>query len=82
MKTPENTTVATPTTAQVAVARGYVRACVEYVTAEPAHIVAVEALDVDAVVGKALRMWPDGDWDHFCAYFAGDIRNAEQEGRA
>ncbi|MFI5501139.1 hypothetical protein ACIA5E_18940 [Nocardia asteroides] len=69
------------TEAQVKVARGYVRACVEYVTAEPEHIAAVEAMSADAVVRKALRMW-DGDWAHFCEYFASDIRNAEQEARS
>jgi len=70
------------TEAQIAAARGYVRACVEYVTAEPEHIAAVETMSADAVVRKALRMWPDGDWAHFCAYFVSDIRNAEQEARS
>ena len=70
------------TEAQIAVARGYVRACVEYVTAEPEHHAAVEAMSADAVVRKALRMWPDGDWAHFCDYFASEIRTAEQEAQA
>ncbi|MGY1969750.1 hypothetical protein ACW9HH_36505 [Nocardia gipuzkoensis] len=70
---------ANPTPAQVATARGYLRACVEYSpnwTEE--HTAVVDALPDHEVISRVLRLWPRG-WDDFCEYFSGDIRDAGAE---
>ncbi|MDO3651181.1 hypothetical protein [Nocardia mangyaensis] len=72
-----NTTANVPvhvTPAQIAAARGYLRACVEYVSADPKRSARIEALDAATVFERTVRIWPEG-WDHFCEIFASDIRN-------
>ncbi|WP_157187404.1 hypothetical protein [Nocardia vinacea] len=67
------------TAAEVVVARGYLRACVEQNPLwEPEHTEEINALDHDTVVERTLRLWPEG-WRDFCVFFAGDIRIAEED---
>ncbi|BDT97306.1 hypothetical protein [Nocardia sputorum] len=76
-----NTTPGHVTKAEITVARGYLRACVEYVSADPERSARIEALDSDAVYQRILRVWPEG-WDHFREVFANDIADAEADERA
>ncbi|WP_280351715.1 hypothetical protein [Nocardia abscessus] len=75
-----NTTPWHVTKAEITVARGYLRACVEYVSADPERSARIEALDSDAVYQRILRVWPEG-WDHFREVFANDIADAEADER-
>ncbi|MFJ2834615.1 hypothetical protein ACIO52_04565 [Nocardia sp. NPDC087230] len=74
---PDTTSTAVPahvTPVQITVARNFLRACVEQISADPARHARIDALDAAEVYDRTLRVWPQG-WDDFCEYFAGDIRN-------
>ena len=74
-----HTEIPCATTAEVVVARNYLRARVEQNPLwKPAHTEEINALDHDTVVERTLRVWPHG-WQDFLAYFGPEIRIAEQD---
>lgn len=67
-----------PTPEQVFVARHYLWSCLVLAGWDEPRAAVIEDLPDREVIGRTLRLWPEG-WAHFCTTYATDIASATED---